>query len=341
MKAMRLHEYKQPLKLDEVDVPKPGPKEVLVKIEACGVCHTDLHFAEGDLTIEIFGGKRPFILGHEIAGKTVELGSGIDDFKVGDSVLIDSWTAYSCGSCVMCRTGFENCCIHNSPIGFGKDGGYAEYIAVPARSLINIGESKPEEMASLACGGVTAYRALRKAHVTPGDIVVVYGAGGLGTFAVQIAKAFGATVIAVSRSAEKLETAMRFGADYMVNANKNPVEEVLKITRGKGANVVLDFVGLEQTLENSLKMLGVLGRFLVIGVGPSPLKCLPNDAVNYELNILGVKVGTHKDLLDVVALAKKGIVKPITTKTFKLDEVNEAFEQLKQGRILGRGVVKP
>jgi len=341
LKAMRLHEYKQPLKLDEIDIPKPGPKDALIKIQACGVCHTDLDFQEGNLTTEKFGGKRPWTLGHEIAGKVVEVGSEVAEFKVGDSVLVDYWTAYSCGSCIMCRTGFENCCIHNSPPGFTRDGGYAEYIAVPARSLIHIGDLKPEDVATLACGGITSFRALRKAMVAPSDKVVVYGAGGAGTFAIQIAKAMGASVIAVSRSEGKLEMAKRFGADYLVDGKKDPVNDVLKITGGKGANVILDFVGFEQTLENGLKMLRELGRLLVIGVGPGPLKCIPDDAVNYELTISGVKVGTHKDLTDLVTLAKKGIIKSITTKTFKLDEVNEALEQLKRGQILGRSVIKP
>jgi propanol-preferring alcohol dehydrogenase len=341
MKAMRLHEYKQPLVLDEVEVQRPGPKDVVVKIDVCGVCHTDLYLAEGVLPTEVFGGKRPWILGHEIAGKIFEVGSEVVGFKVGDPVLIDSWTAYACGSCMFCRTGFENCCIYNRPVGFGRDGGYAEYITVPSKSLISIGSLNPEEVAPLACGGVTVFRALRKAAVTPSDTVVVYGAGGLGIFAVQIAKTMGSKVIAVSRSGEKLEMAKRFGADYAVDAAKDPVGEVLKITDGKGVNVVLDLVGLEQTIENGLKMLGVLGRFYVIGVGPGPLKCLPDTLVNYELTISGVKVGTHKDLLDLVELAKKGAVKSITTKVFKLEEVNDAFEQLKNGQILGRSVVKP
>ncbi len=338
---MRLHEYKQPLKLDEVDVPKPGPNDALIKIQACGVCHTDIYFVEGNLTTEKFGGKRPWTLGHEIAGKIVEVGSEVAEFKVGDSVLVDSWTAYSCGSCIMCRTGFENCCVHNSPPGFARDGGYAEYIAVPARSLIRIGDLKPEDVATLPCCGVTSFRALRKARVTPSDIVVVYGAGGLGTFAIQIAKAMGASVVAIDIFKEKLEMARKFGADHLVDSTKDPLSDVLKITGKNGANVVLDFVGSEQTLENGLKMLRTLGRLLVIGVGPGPLKCMPDDAVNYELTISGVKVGTHKDLIDLVMLAKKGIVKSITTKAFKLDEVNEAMEQLKRGQILGRSVIKP
>jgi len=341
LKAMRLHEYKQPLKLDKVDVPKPGPKDALIKIQACGVCHTDISFAEGNLTTEKFGGKRPWTLGHEIAGKVVEVGSEVTEVKVGDPVLVDSWTAYSCGSCMMCRTGFENCCTHNSIPGFARDGGYAEYIAVPAKSLIHVRDLKPEDVAPLPCGGVTAFRALRKAAITPSDVVVIYGVGGVGTFAIQIAKAMGASVIAISRSEEKLEMAKRFGADYLVDGKKDPVNDVLKITGENGANVVLDFVGFEQTLENGLKMLRTLGRFLVVGVGPGPLKCLPDDAVNYELTISGVKVGTHKDLIDMVTLAKKGVVKSITTETFKLDEVNEALEQLKRGQILGRSVIKP
>ena len=338
---MRLHEYKESLKLDEVDVPKAGPKDALINIQACGVCHTDVHLLEGNLTTEKFGGKRPWILGHEIAGKVHEVGSEVAEFKVGDPVLIDSWTAYSCGSCIMCRTGFENCCVHNSPPGFARDGGYAEYIAVPARSLIRIGDLKPEDVATLSCCGVTSFRALRKATVTPNDSVVVYGAGGTGSFAIQIAKAMGASVIAIDRTEEKLEMAKRLGADYVVDSNKDPVGDVLKITGENGANVVLDFVGFEQTYENGLKMLTTLGRLLVIGVGPGPLKCLPDDAVNLELTISGVKVGTHKDLIDVVMLAKKGIVKSITTKTFRLDEANEALEQLKHGQILGRSVIKP
>jgi 2-desacetyl-2-hydroxyethyl bacteriochlorophyllide A dehydrogenase len=341
MKAMRLYEYKQPLRLDEVELQKPGPKDAVIKIDACGVCHTDVYVAEGVLPTEAFGGKRPWILGHEIAGKVVEMGSEVMDVKVGDSVLVDSWTAYACGSCMMCRTGFENCCLYNRPIGFGRDGGYAEYITVPSKSLIKIENLVPEDAAPLACGGVTVFRALRKAAVTPSDFVVVYGAGGLGNFAVQIAKAMGAKVIAVSRSSEKLEMAKRFGADYTLNAAKDPVGEVLKVTGGRGANVVLDLVGFEQTLENGLKMLGMLGRFFVIGVGPGPLKCLPDTAVNYELTISGVKVGTHKDLVDLVELAKRGAIRSITTKIFRLEEVNEALEQVKRGEILGRSVVKP
>ncbi len=151
----------------------------------------------------------------------------------------------------------------------------------------------------------------------------------------------GASVVAIDILEEKLEMARKFGADHLVDGKKDPLSDVLKITGENGANVVLDFVGSEQTLENGLKMLRTLGRLLVIGVGPGPLKCLPDDAVNYELTISGVKVGTHKDLIDLVMLAKKGIVKSITTKTFKLDEVNEALEQLKRGQILGRSVIKP
>ncbi len=341
MKAMRLHEYEAPLKLDEVEIPKAGPTDALIKILACGVCHTDLHFLEGNLTTEKFGGKRPWILGHEIAGKVQEVGSEIAEFKVGDPVLVDSWTAYTCGSCIMCRTGNENSCKLNGPPGFARDGGYAEYIAVPARSVIHIEKLKPEDAAPLSCCGVTSYRALRKARVTPNEIVVVYGAGGTGSFAIQIAKAFGASVIAIDRTEEKLEMAKKFGADYVVDGLKDPVGDVRKITGENGANVVLDFVGFEQTYENGLKMLTALGRLLVIGVGPGPLKCLPDDAVNYELTIAGVKVGTHKELIDLVMLAKKGIVKSITTKTFKLEEANEALEQLKNGQILGRSVIKP
>ncbi|MFX1509459.1 MAG: NAD(P)-dependent alcohol dehydrogenase [Promethearchaeota archaeon] len=338
---MRLHEYKKPLKLEEVDVPKTGPKDALIKIQACGVCHTDVHLSHGNLTTEKFGGKRPWSLGHEVAGKVQEIGSEVTAFKVGDSVLIDAWAAYACGSCILCRTGNENSCKLNSPIGFARDGGYAEYIAVPEKALIGIGNLKPEDAATLSCCGVTSYRALRKAKVTPSDTVVAYGAGGTGSYAIQIAKAMGATVIAIDLIEEKLEMAKKLGAHYVVDGNKDPVSDVLKITGENGVNVVLDFVGFEQTYENGLKMLTNLGRLLVIGVGPGPLKIVPDDAVNFEFTIMGVKVGTHKELVDLVNLAKKGIVKSITTKSFKLEEANEALEQLTQGKILGRSVLTP
>lgn len=341
MKVMRLHEYKEPLKLEEVEVPKIGPKEALIKIQACGVCHTDVHLSHGNLTTEKFGGKRPWILGHEIAGQVQEIGSEVTTFKVGDPVLIDAWTAYACGSCIMCKTGNENSCKLNGPIGFARDGGYAEYIAVPEQALINIGNLKPEDVATLSCCGVTTYRALRKAKVTPSDTVVAYGAGGTGSYAIQIAKAMGANVIAIDITEEKLEMAKKFGAHYVVDGNKDPVNEVLKITGENGANVVLDFVGFEQTYDNGLRMLTNLGRLVVVGVGPGPLKIVPDDAVNYEFTIMGVKVGTHKELVDLVNLAKKGIIKSITTKTFKLEEANEALEQLVEGKILGRSVLTP
>ncbi len=341
LKAMRLHEYKEPLKLDEVDIPEVGPKDALIKVQACGVCHTDVHLSHGNLTTEKFGGKRPWILGHEIAGKVHEIGSEVTAFNLNDLVLIDSWAAYACGSCILCRTGFENSCKLNGPIGFARDGGYAEYIVVPEKALINIGDLKPEDVAPLSCCGVTSYRALRKAKVTPSDTIVVYGAGGTGSFAIQIAKAMGASVIAIDLTEEKLEMAKKLGADYVVDGNKDPVSEVLKITGEKGVNVVVDFVGFEQTYGNGLKMLTNLSRLVVVGVGPGPLKIVPDDAVNYELTIMGVKVGTHKELVDLVSLAKKGTIKSITTKTFKLEEANIALEQLMQGQILGRSVLKP
>src|ERR1700747_2917354 len=212
MKAPILHEFKQPLTIEEVARPKPDAHEVLIEVEACGVCHSDLHVAEGDWPQLIPITKKPLILGHEITGRVVEKGASVNHLELGDHVGVP-WVHWSCGECEFCREGNENLCVKQQITGVTVDGGYAEFVKAPASHATKIPDGLPSaEAAPLFCAGVTVYRALHQAKIQPGQRLAVFGVGGLGHLAVQVAKEMGATIIAVDVSDEKLAQAKSLGA---------------------------------------------------------------------------------------------------------------------------------
>src|SRR5271163_2666562 len=227
MKAAVLHDFKTPLKLEEVDRPTVGPDDVLVKVEACGVCHSDLHVADGDWPQLAKIVKKPLILGHEIAGRVVEKGEAVNDHQVGDRVGVP-WIFSSCGECEMCREGNENLCGKQQITGVSVDGGYAEFVKAPARHATKIPDALSSiEAAPLFCAGVTVYRALKKAQLQPGQRLAVFGVGGLGHLAVQIGVGLGAEVTAIDVSEEKLAYAKTLGASATLNAGTaNVVKEM-------------------------------------------------------------------------------------------------------------------
>src|ERR1043166_6322816 len=217
MKAAVLHELKKPMAVEEVERPIPGEGEVLIKVEACGVCHSDLHIIEGDW--KQFGGitKIPLIPGHEIAGRVVETGSAVRDLKPGDRVGVP-WIHRTCGECEFCRSGYENLCVKQKITGCTVDGGYAEYINAPASHATRIPDQvSSAEAAPLFCAGVTVYRAIKQAQLAPGQRLAVFGVGGLGHLAIQIGKELGYEVTAVDVSDDKLALATSFGATRSLN----------------------------------------------------------------------------------------------------------------------------
>jgi alcohol dehydrogenase, propanol-preferring len=339
MDSAILYAYNNPLKLEQVDIPQTGPGEVLVKIKACGVCHTDLSLIAGNAR------NLPHSLGHEAAGDVVEVGAGVTDLKVGDRVCI--FLRFVCGDCLYCRTGRDNLCANMAGhFGFSVDGAYAEYAKAPVRAIFklppNVGYEEGGIMADCVA---TVYRAVvRKGEVKPTDNVMVQGVGGLGLSAVLISKLVGARVIAVDIIDEKLELARKLGADELVNASREKVPEAVKrLTDGMGADRVIDLVGTGNAILTSLDSMAPSGRLVQVGHSMESFTVKVRQLMGREFSIFGNSANTRQDLVDTLALAGSGRlrVKPIITDEFKLPQVNEAFNKLRRHEILGRAVVKP
>lgn len=338
MKAARFYEVGKPLRIEDIEAPRIGLNEVLVKVRACGLCHTDLHFLEGVLK----PGKIPITLGHEVAGEVIELGGQVRGFQTGDRVVIHLY--FTCGECYYCQTGWESLCINLfGHLGFTVDGGYAEYVKAPARNLFKLpNELSFGEGAVLVDAVSSSFHAVKGvAQVRLGETVVVYGAGGLGTYAVQIAKLSGARVIAIDVVEEKLEMARRLGADYTINAKNQDVTTEIKRLTKRGADVVLDFVGISQTMKTALNCLKRRGRLVLVGYSQESLQVSPQRLVYDGLQIVGSRASSRHELAQVIELAEEKKIKPVVTRTFQLSEINYALELLAKGEILGRAVIKP
>jgi len=338
MKAAILHEFKTSLSLEEIDPPKPGAREVLIEVEACGVCHSDLHVADGDWTQLNSIVKKPLILGHEIAGRVVEKGADVSDLQIGDRVGVP-WVYWTCGECEFCRDGNENLCARQKITGVSEDGGYAEFVKAPATHATKIPEGLSSvEAAPLFCAGVTVYRALKKAKIAPGQRLAVFGVGGLGHLAVQIGRELGAEVSAVDVSGEKLALAKSLGASTTLNAaTENVVKELRK--RG-GVHVALVASAAKAAYDTAFTCIRPTGTLLVVGL-PAESICFPPILMaSTEVCIRASAVGTRQDLREVLAMAAAGKVR-CQTATRPLAQVNEVLEQMRRGQISGRMVLVP
>ena len=334
MKAAILREYKQPLQIEETETPVPGSDEVLVKVEACGVCHSDLHIAEGDWTQLLRIIKRPLIPGHEIVGPIVQKGDAVEGLAVGDRVGV-AWTHWTCGECELCKEGHENLCTKQMITGATVDGGYAEFIKAKASHALKVPEAlTSEEAAPLFCAGVTVYHAIKKSGIKPRQRLVVFGVGGLGHLAVQIAKCFGAQVIAVDISDDKLEFARRLGADITMNAAN---EEVVKqIRKMGGAHVAVVTSAAKKAYDMAFYAVRSSGTLMVVGM---PAEDLSFPAIMMrEMRIMSSATGTREDMREVLELAAAGRVK-CKVESRKLDQINEVFEEMRAAKITGRVVL--
>jgi propanol-preferring alcohol dehydrogenase len=338
MKAAILREFKSPLIIDDVDRPQPDAQEVLIQVEACGVCHSDLHVADGDWPQLVPITKMPLILGHEIAGRVVEKGASVGHLKVGDRVGVP-WVYWTCGECDFCREGNENLCVKQKITGVTVDGGYAEFVKVPASHATKIPEGLSAiDAAPLFCAGVTVYRALKHAKIQPGQRLAVFGIGGLGHLAVQIGLGMGAIVTAVDVSDEKLVHAKSLGASSTLNgSNVNVVREV---RRAGGAHVVLVTSASKNAYDTAFPCVRPTGMLLVVGL-PSESLCFPPIMMAAtEVRIQASSVGTRQDLHEVLAMGAAGKVR-CQTATRPLAQINEAMERLRQGQVSGRLVLVP
>jgi len=334
---MQLVEYGAPLRLVELPVPEIGRHDALVRIKACGVCHTDLHLQEGS----ILRGRPPITLGHEMAGEVAEIGEEADWLKQGMRVLVNYH--YNCGRCHNCRVGLEDECTELTSGGFDVDGGYAEYAKAPAKNLLPLpDEVSYEEASVLACGGGTVYHAMKANPISLGETVVIYGFGGLGTIALQVARLAGATTLVIDISDEKLAQAQKLGADHVLNASKlDVVKEAKALTRGEGPSKVFDLVSAAVTLETSLQMLHKHGRLIVIGALNKPFQVNPLHLLSNRLQIHGQGGCPSYELKELIKLVKEGKIRSIISRSYPLEEANQALEDLRRGLILGRAVLKP
>jgi alcohol dehydrogenase, propanol-preferring len=335
MKAAILREFKGPLTLEDVAKPKLDSHEVLIEVEACGVCHSDLHVADGDWPQIVPITKRPLILGHEIAGRVVEKGKSVTDLEVGDHVGVP-WVHWTCGECEFCREGNENLCVKQQITGVTVDGGYAEFVKAPASHALKIPDGLSSiDAAPLFCAGVTVYRALRRAKIQPGQRLAVFGVGGLGHLAVQIGKGLGAIVTAIDVSEEKLVHARALGASATLNA---ATANVVKELRGAGMHAALVTSAARKAYDTAFPCVRPGGTLLVVGL-PSESICFPPIVMAaLEVRIQASSVGTRQDMREVLAMAAAGKVRCQTTAR-PLAEVNQVLDQLRRGQVAGRIVL--
>jgi propanol-preferring alcohol dehydrogenase len=336
MKAAVLHEFKQPLVFEEVPRPQLEPRDVLIKVEACGVCHSDLHVADGDWSQLAAIVKRPLILGHEIAGLVIEKGEEVHDLRIGDRVGIP-WVHWTCGECEFCREGNENLCTKQKITGVTVDGGYAEFVKAPASHALKIPDSLSSvEAAPLFCAGVTVFRALKQAKISPGQRLALFGVGGLGHLAVQIGRGLGADITAIDISDAKLALAKSLGASTVLNAASS---NVIKELRGKGGvHVALVASAARAAYDTAFACVRPTGTLLVVGL-PAENICFPPILMAAaEIRIQASAVGTRQDVREVLALASGGKIRCLVG-TRPLSEANEALDQLRNGQISGRSVL--
>lgn len=347
MLSARIHEYQKPLAIDNVQRPDVKGEGVLVKIGGAGLCHSDLHLISGEWknALPLSLPKTP---GHEIAGWVEQVGESVPKGLLERGDLVAVFGGWGCGACPICKRGDEQMCALAQWPGLSNyDGGYSQYIAVPSyRFLIKAGETglKAEEIAPLTDAGLTPYRAIRRFRhmLVPGTSVAVVGIGGLGSYGIQYAKLLGpnSNTIAIDRNEKKLDMAKGFGADHCIKLSENIRKEVMEITEGRGVDLVVDCVGMENTICQSAGLLAKGGVLAVVGLFGAQIKIPLLPTVLNEYQVTGSLWGNYNELREVIELAKKGKVKHVL-RTFRLEEINHAVELLRNGQIMGRAVVTP
>jgi propanol-preferring alcohol dehydrogenase len=335
MRAAVVRAFGRPLVIEEVPVPTPGPGEVLVKVMASGVCHTDLHAADGDWPVIP---TLPFIPGHEGAGVIAALGAGVAGLKEGDPVGI-AWLHDACGMCEFCITGWETLCGSQHNSGYSVNGTFAEY-AIGSAAYVGRLPDRPDfaALAPILCAGVTTYKGIKETEARPGEWLVISGVGGLGHVAVQYAKAMGLHVVAVDVTDDKLALARSLGADVAVNGRSpNAVDDVLKCTNGGAHGVLVTAVSVP-AFGQALGMVRRKGTVSLVGLPPGEFPAPIFDVVLKRITVRGSIVGTRKDLAEALAFAAEGKVTAHIHRV-PLQDINDVFEALKTGTVDGRMVL--
>jgi len=319
-----------------------GQRDVLVRVKAAGICHSDAHYRAGLSSVR----SLPVTLGHEVAGVVEKAGQEVTRLKPGDRVCLHYMV--TCGDCLYCNAGYEQFCTSGMIIGKHRDGGYAEYIAVPARGVFLLPEAIPfEHGAIMMCSSATSLHALRKARMQAGETVAVFGAGGLGMSAIQLAFACGASrVFAVDIRAAKLERARQFGAIPVDAGAVDPPAEIRRLTDGRGVDVALELIGLPDVMRQALQSLAVFGRLAIVGLTDKSFEVAPyNELLNREAEIIGVSdnLASEMPFLIQCVLEKKLVLSNVVTRTVPLDaeSINKVHDDLSRFGESVRTVIIP
>jgi alcohol dehydrogenase, propanol-preferring len=344
VKAYRLPAWETRPRMEDVDVPEPGPGQVLIKVGGAGACHSDLHLSEWPPGVVPF--EPPFTIGHENAGWVEQVGPGVEGLELGEPVAV--FGSWGCGRCAACRVSEENYCEHQAELGhfgggLGLDGGMAEYMLVPhPRLLLPLGDLDPRDAAPLTDAALTPYQAVKRSLgiLGPGSTAVVIGVGGLGHLAIQILSALcPAKVIAVDTSAEKLELAKRLGAEVAVAAGEGAAAEIREANKGRGADLVIDLVGAQETIDLAAAVVQFKSHLTVVGLAGGKL---PFDfsALPFATQLTFISWGSGIELAEVLALAEAGKIET-EVERFSLDQAEEAYRRVHDGTLSGRAVVCP
>jgi propanol-preferring alcohol dehydrogenase len=331
MKAAVVTAFDQPLEILDVPLPSPGPGEVLVRIEASGLCHTDIHAARGDWPVKP---TPPFVPGHEGVGLVERIGDGVSSRRLGERVAIP-WLGHACGHCGYCVSGRETLCLEQRNTGYGVDGGFAEYVVADAAFVVPVPEGVTAfDAAPLTCAGVTTYKAIKVADIVPSERVAIFGVGGLGHLAVQYANIIGGTVIGVDVTDEKLRLAKDLGAEHVVNAAE--VDPAQAIQDLGGADVAVALAATPASFEQAFRSLRRGGRLVCVALPKDQMMSIPIfDTVLGGLSVLGSIVGTRQDLAEVFALHALGRT-AVKAEPRKLDDVNAAIDDVLASRVEAR-----
>jgi propanol-preferring alcohol dehydrogenase len=338
MRAAVLRELKTPLKIEAVAMPEPKPGEVLIKVAACGVCHSDVHAVDGDWDPPP---GLPLIPGHEVTGHVAARGAYVQGLKDGDVVGVP-WMWSACGACEYCLAGNETICVGGESTGYSKPGGYAEYITAPAAYVGRLpAKADLIGLAPVLCAGVTVYRGLKRTMARPGQCVAVFGVGGLGHLAVQYAKAMGLQVAAIDVADDKLRLATALGADLVVNAKKADPVRTLKKELAGGPHAAVVTTPASIAFDQAIRSLRPSGTCSFIGVPGRDGDRLPisiGKVINGELSLRGSNVGSRLDLAEAIRFAVEGHVK-VKVERQPLRAINKVFDRMRRGKIVGRVVL--
>ncbi len=341
MRAIQLIQPGRALEMRDVPVPKPGPRDVLIRVKAAGVCHSDAHYRAGKSLVR----PLPLTLGHEVAGVVEQRGAEVKNFKEGDRVCLHYLA--TCGKCGWCEGGNEQFCPSGQMIGKFRDGGYAEYIVMPEESAFALPEEIPfEQGAIMMCSTATALHALNKARLRTGETVAIFGVGGLGLSAVQLAKGFGArAVFAVDIKPGKLRMAETFGAVPVDASQGDPVKAIQQLTDGRGVDVALELIGLPVTMQQAVRCLGIKGRAALAGITDKTFEVAPyHEILNKEAEIIGVSDHLAQELPRLIEWVRRGKLdlSSVITRTvaFEAAAVNEALDRLEGFGEEGRMVIR-